>query len=57
MKTKKNVLSNFIFPRKIDISNEQILFKDKLQLESKNKKNFLENNNKGNNLFFKNKEI
>ena len=57
MHTKKISLSNFICPKKIDISNEQVLFKDKLRVESKNKKKFLENNGKQKNLFLKDKEI
>ena len=37
MQTRKKSIKNFIFPKNIDISNEKLLFKDKLQLENKNK--------------------
>ena len=30
--------NNFLFPRKIDILNEAVLFQDKLQFKEKNKK-------------------
>ena len=35
--TRKKSIKNFILPKNIDVSNEKILFKDKLQLETKNK--------------------
>ena len=49
MHTRKKLNNKYIFHRNIDISNEKILFKDKLQIEEKIKKMNLENNNNSSN--------
>ena len=59
MHTRKKLNNKYIFHRNIDISNEKILFKDKLQIEEKSKKMNLENNNNSSNkkYFLKDQEI
>ena len=58
MHSRKISLNNFIIPRNKNISNEQILFKDKLQLQPKLTKIHINNNNIDNRKqFMKKKEI
>ena len=49
--------NNFLFPRKIDILNEAVLFQDKLQFKEKNKKFNLKIYQKQNSYFLKDKEV
>ena len=57
MLTRKKSIKNIIFPKNIDVSNEKILFKDKLHLEAKKKNTNLQFFSNEKNYFLKDIEI